>query len=397
MGFRAAVAIGLALVTAACGSVGQKTVTSTSTPSTSATTSASPSATPTLSPSAGSVSSLGILIAFSGGTGPQSAGYDLALVTVDGTVAAKAHAAARAFVHTPGNGPGAAAIDLPEVSTSSTRVYYLDGDHDVRFLRPGGSGGLATKVPGTTTAHAAFAVTPDDRRIAVSVLDYATSPPTLHLFVEDLGGGNHAEIFTSKSVWVWPVGWRQGRLVLAATSAAPFTQQGLVFNPYDAPEYHVVDAVTANRLATIGNGDYQTGCQPLGLLTAAGTACYHRTATAGGAGYFSTLDWTGKLGSLRVPTDNWGIAGLSPNGTSLARCCSSNGTASIDTFETRVQGSPQDWPCFIDDGNVLFGFLYPGPNQHPQIVNARRNMVGEAAIQVPSSGFCAGVFPAALE
>jgi len=233
------------------------------------------------------------------------------------------------------------------------------------------------------------------------VLDYATSPPTLHLYVEDLVGANHAEIFSSKSAWAWPVGWRQGRLVLAATGAPPFTQQGIAFNPYDAPEYHVVDAVTANRVATIGSGDFQAGCQPIGLLTAAGTACYHRTASAGGAGYFSTLDWTGKLGSLRVVTDNWGIAAISPSGDSLAGCCDPTGTAWIalaaNRFTTRVSASPQDWPCFIDDANILFGFLYPGPNQHPQIVNARRNMDGMVPIQVPASGFCAGVFPAALE
>jgi len=303
------------------------------------------------------------LIAFSSGTGPQSAGYDLTLVTVEGTVAVKAHAATRSFIHTPGSGPGAAAIDLPEVSASSTRVYYLDGDQDVRYVRADGSGGLATKVPGTTTAHAAFAVTADDRRIGVSLLDYATSPPTLRLYVEDLGGANHAEIFSSKSAWVWPVGWRQGTLVLAATNFAPFTQQGIAFNPYDAPAYHVVDAVSANRLATIGSGESQTGCQPVGLLTAAGTACYHRTATAGGAGYFSTIDWTGKLQPRQVPTDTGGTAGISPSGTSLARCWGANGMAWIDTFETRVQSSSEDWPCFIDDTNVLFGcLLYTSPS-----------------------------------
>ena len=46
----------------------------------------------------------------------------------------------------------------------------------------------------------------------MSILDYASSPPTLRLYVEDLGGGNHAEIFSSKSAWVWPVGWHQGKL-----------------------------------------------------------------------------------------------------------------------------------------------------------------------------------------
>ena len=51
----------------------------------------------------------------------------------------------------------------------------------------------------------------------------------------------------------------------------------------------------------------------------------------------------------------------------------------------------------IDDANILFGFLYPTANQHPQIINARRNMDGMVPIQVPATGFCAGVFPAALD
>jgi hypothetical protein len=62
-----------------------------------------------------------------------------------------------------------------------------------------------------------------------------------------------------------------------------------------------------------------------------------------------------------------------------------------------MRGSFEDWPCFIDEANILFGFLYPTANQHPQIVNARRNMDGMVPIPVPASGFCAGVFPAALD
>ena len=400
MRLRTGAIIGLALATVSCGNVTPTTARLTPTPSPAATGSISATGSPSATTSGGPKPAFGILVAFSNGTGPQNAGYDLALVAADGKVVAKVHAAVRSFIHTPGNGPGAAAIDLPEVSASSTRVYYLDGDRDVHYLRPDGSGGLIGHVPGTTTAHAAFAVTPDDRRIAVSVLDYASSPPTLHLYVEDLGGGNHAEIFSSRSSFVWPVGWRGGKLVLAATNALPFTQQGISGNPYDAPEYHVVDPVDATRLATIGR-DFDAGCQPFGPLTAAGTACYHRTATAGGAGYFSTLDWNGQLGPFRVSTDSWGTAALAPGGDSLAGCCDPSGTAWIaipgTRFSSQVHGSVQDWPCFIDDANILFGFLYPTPNQHPQIINARGNMGGMVPIQVLASGFCAGIFPGTLD
>jgi hypothetical protein len=100
-------------------------------------------------------------------------------------------------------------------------------------------------------------------------------------------------------------------------------------------------------------------------------------------------------------TDTEGMAAIAPSGGSVAGCCDPGGTAWIDggggRFSSQVRGSPQDWPCFIDDANILFGFLYPAPNQLPQIVNARRNMDGMVPIPVPASGFCAGVFPAALD
>src|SRR5205807_6911088 len=54
--------------------------------------------------------------------------------------------------------------------------------------------------------------------------------PSLRLYVQDLhGGANHVEIFSSQHAWVWPVGWHAGKLVLAATSSPPFSQQGLVW------------------------------------------------------------------------------------------------------------------------------------------------------------------------
>lgn len=401
MRLRREVAIGLALATVSCGNVAQSAAKPTPTVEPRATVGASPSAASTTTTSAAAAPALGILIAFPNGTGPQSTGYDLSMVGVDGKVVAKVHAAVRSFIHTVGTAGGAAAFDLPEVSASNTRVYYLDGNSEVRYVNPDGSAGHATTVPGTNMIHAAFAVTPDDSRIAVALLDYAVSPPALHLYVEDLlGGANHAEIFSSHSAWVWPIGWRQDKLVLAATSSPPYTQQGISWNPYSAPEYHLVDATNATRLATIGSGADPTGCQPVGPLTAAGTACYHRNATTGGAGYFATLDWTGRLGSLRVTTDSGGAPAVAPGGDSLVGCCDPGGTAWIaipgNRFQSQVSGSFEDWPCFIDDANILFGFQYPTANQHTQIVNARRNMNGMLPIQVPASGSCAAVFPAAL-
>jgi hypothetical protein len=61
-------------------------------------------AAPGASPSGGQP--LAAVVDFPNGTGPQSTGYDLALVGTDGQVAAHAHAAARTFI---GSGGAAAA------------------------------------------------------------------------------------------------------------------------------------------------------------------------------------------------------------------------------------------------------------------------------------------------
>src|SRR2546423_10683540 len=60
-----------------------------------------------------------------------------------------------------------------------------------------------------------FAVSPDDSRIAVSVLDFTRKPTHLTLYVDDLHGGAKNVIFESDSSYVGPVAWRGGLLVLA--------------------------------------------------------------------------------------------------------------------------------------------------------------------------------------
>src|ERR1700738_106123 len=106
---------------------------------------------------------------------------------------------------------------IGSVSTSKTTLYYLDGDSTIRFLRPKPlAKGIATQVNLGTNQVAAFAVSPDDLRIAVSVLDYTRWPVSTRLYVEDLNGGaNHVELFSSSTVLEWPAGWHNGALVMA--------------------------------------------------------------------------------------------------------------------------------------------------------------------------------------
>jgi hypothetical protein len=169
--------------------------------------------------------------------------YTLSIVAADGHVAAGATARKRTV-------PG---VQVGNLSTSATTVYYLDGDSDVRYLRPDGSGGLATHIALPAKHVAAFAVSPDDHRIAVSVLDFTRYPVGTRLYAEDLnGGGNHIELFSSTNVMEYPVGWHAGHLVMAL---------GLNVQPQNyfdrfaqARGYHVADAQSGKQLLSLCSG-----------------------------------------------------------------------------------------------------------------------------------------------
>ena len=106
--------------------------------------------------------------------------YTVALVGIDGTVVATAQDNSPSEVIC-GDGVGAV-VPLP-VSTSNTRVYFMDHLGVVRFLAPNGDTGRATTVPFGQTRRSMFAVSPDDKRIAVVVADFtpgksSTAPST---------------------------------------------------------------------------------------------------------------------------------------------------------------------------------------------------------------------------
>lgn len=336
-------------------------------------------------PSSAASHSFAVLVDFPNGTGPQSTGYDLVLVATDGHIAGRVHAATRSFIHTVGGPGGAAAPDLPEVSVANDRVYYLDGDQQVSYLGPDGSTATVTKVPGSASAHAGFAVSPDGSRIAVSVLAYQGNAASMTLYVEDSGGGNHHVIFQSSSEYAWPVAWHRSYLVLAIGPL--FSQQGLVLNPYFASSYHVVDPASADRKATIGGPDYISACEVSGLLVSAGTACFHR---ANNQSEFWLLDWTGHQFAISAAASPYSVGSLAPSTGQVAICCNDSTAVVVnhpagDFTATQLKGS-DSWPCWLDDQRVLVGSV----NQHqfqPGVLDVATGRV----ILVDAHGFCAAV------
>ncbi len=253
-----AMLVSLMVVLAACGAAGTPGAKS-QTPNGTATTIPSPSPEP---PSP--VLAVAVL-GFNGGAPPPT--YKVELINSNGYVVASANAAKR-LIHSD------VTDTLPETSTSSTRLYFLDGDSAVRFLDADGSSGVATRIPvGTNAAatsargtpaddvQAAFAVSPDDKRIAVAIV----RSTGIRLYVEDLNGANHVELY-SGPVIEWPVAWWHGQLVLQLAESYQYVRYGSLSG------YHVVSALTAKRSAAVCAAGLVEG-----LLSPAGTLCTQGT------------------------------------------------------------------------------------------------------------------------
>jgi hypothetical protein len=362
----------------------------TATPFVEATASPSPSSLDSPSPSpAGSASPVQYLPPVAAPYGVQvslTAGeYDVFLVGTSGKIAASSHAARRTTKVIGDAVSRAEAIDFPYVSTSRSRLYYLDGDSTLRWLSPQ-SKGIVRSLPGGRTASVVFAVSPDDGRIAVSVVDFAPRSPVVHLSV-GLLTGPLTEIFTSASDYVWPVGWHAGKLVVA--QGPTLSGDSVGFNPYRARGYWLIDSANGSRLASVGSWD---SCWPSGLLTAAGTACYLSTSFGGNSGGYSIADWTGYRYLTPMPA-SWSAAaavGPSANSVTVAVCCEFNASSGqfmvsrgSSVLAVPLSGLNTDWACWIDQTHLLSGGIV-------------LDLTSQRPVATGRIGFCAAVLPADL-
>src|SRR5260370_23835173 len=224
-------------------------------------------------------------------------------------------ASLRLAKRTPIVNPTGHAVVLPYVSTSKTALYMLVGDSDVLSLRlSDGKQVTVAHLAVGTNMEAAFAVSPDDSQIAVSVLDFNRSPVHVQLYTDKLGGGNRHVIFESDSNYVWPVAWHAGLLVLAhaygpfeddIAKAAPGRD-----NPYSAISYHIVDPVTASRVVLMGS------CTVSGPLSPAGSGCIQGgtiDSQGNASPPWSTSDWGSVSSAASLSPDCRWIAATVPD------------------------------------------------------------------------------------
>jgi hypothetical protein len=311
---------------------------------------------------------VGVLVTALSGTN-----YTVSLVGTDGRVVASSIATTPALPRC--TDAVAAVVPLP-ISTSDTRAYFMDGKGVVYFLGANGEAGRATTVPsGTAGRRSLFAVSPDDQRIAVIVLEFNSSGASTRLYVEDLnGGGNHLELFSQAgALTIWPTGWH-GTNNLVVAKAPACVQEGGPF-ALGPQEFHVVDPATAFRRFTIGSPT----CVIVGPPSPAGAVCEAlpwQVATI--------YDWTGKQ-TGGFPIGNPTPALLSPNGKLVALPGDTNTTAIFPTSGT-VNLVACGW---IDDTHVLSG----GDTQRQARVG---DVTSGKVVPIPAQGDCAGRIPGGL-
>lgn len=300
--------------------------------------------------------------------------YDVTLVGIDGKVAASAQASRPPSPTCAGQAAGV--VPYP-VSTSNAAAYYMDASGAVRWIAPGGSksSGAVITLPVGPSTRSVFAVSPDDSKMAVAVIDFTAGGATTRLFVDDLAtGGAHNQIFSeSGSFILWPTGWHGPFLVVAKV---PACTQGGGPTCCGPQEYHVVDPATAVRQYTVGGPT----CVVVGLPTPAGTMCENTAFTKA-----TELDWTG-TSHQSVAISGPVAAYVSPTGNKVALVDNVNGTSLAGTNFTWRHLYACGW---IDEIHVLSG----GSAQAQPLVGEFPDGV---TFPVAAQGDCAGRIPGGL-
>ena len=332
---------------------------------------ASASRFPSPAPSAGAspapaTAPLGVLVSPFSGTN-----YTVSLVGIDGRVIASAQTTTPARV-TCANG-SAGVVPMP-VSTSNTRAYFMDAQGVVRYLASNGDAGRATTLPIGPTRRSSFAVSPDDQRIAVVVIDVTPDGAATKLYVEDLnGGGHHLDTFNDSGAYtLWATGWHGPTNLVVAK--VPACAQGGGPGCCGPLEYHVVDPATAIRRFTIGGPQ----CVIAGPPSPAGVVCEIKPFEVA-----NVLDWTGKQ-TGGFPIGGPTFAALSPDGHLVAVVTGM--TTAIFRTDIILNLAACGW---IDDSHVIAG----GDAQ----TQARlADVTTGKIIPVAAQGDCAGRIPGGL-
>jgi hypothetical protein len=267
-------------------------------------------------------------------TSRQGSTYDVLIIDLQGEIVTRV--TARLPLLKPNQ-----TLQLPLVSASNDLVYYRDGDTDIRSLTAGGVTTLAKTIPQAASSNMSFAVSPDDQRIAVALINESSdaTKDSGRGYVENLAdSGNHLNLFSNTSLDAlrWPVGWHGSDIIDAVGNQCGGAYGGT--NPVGAcaASYHVIDSATGARRASIcespatqsPNGNQNAS--PNGLPVAGGIACvkteYYFINNAPPEGDILAVQWSGQWTPI-VSADKtgqlaYGGCFLAPGGTQMA--CTEN-------------------------------------------------------------------------
>ncbi len=281
---------------------------------------------------------------------------------------------------------------LPWTSSTLKRLYYITLSGDVRFLLPDGTTAAATHITLGQDQDAGFAVSPDDRSVAVAVLSYGTPPPGggapayrgMRMYVEDVvGGGHHVEIFSSPTVTEFPIAWTGGRLIIAVSQPVISGRTPInvwcchlyPVNPYFARAFHVADPATGRRF----NDLCDVGVGPIGPIEPVGVMCWQPYL---GNGFFH---WDGSTfaqpGAVPEPLEH--LLALSPDGTRVA--IGGHGTMYLETLNGPVDGVGGGFVIgWLDRSHVVY---LEDPNSEDRVLSGR---FGIANVDAKFVGFVSG-------
>ncbi len=267
----------------------------------------------------------------------QGATYDVVLIGVQGQIITRVAAKLPLL-------KANQTVELPLVSASNDLVYYLDGDTDIRSLSPTGATALVKTIAQGSSSILAFAVSPDDRRIAVSLINQASDPnkDSGRGYVEDVADtANHVDLFsnTAADAFRWPVGWHGSAIVDAVGSNCG--GYGNAGAGGCVNSYHLVSSADGTRVATVCEGpatqpaNATINVSPNGLPVSGGVACvktfYYNDPTATNAGYMLAVDWTGHTTTLATADKTgqlpYGDCYLAPGAAQMA--CTANSSQAL--------------------------------------------------------------------
>jgi len=383
------VLVGMGCV-AACGGPG------TPSPSPSGSISAGNALSPSASPSVSPAPSLGIVL----GNWTSGSTYSVALVDTGGRKVASTTAQV-ASEYAGSATPGETAT-LP-VSSSASRLYYLDGDSSVRFLEPNGQTGTAATVPGSRTERVAFAVSPDDSQIAVAVMSWPNQNTFMEqLYADDLTGGHRINLATVNASFSrdtnggkwsndmeWPIGWHAGKILVGLS--LPRQQFPPTPVPPDAQGgYKLIDASNGSTAGSVcAGGDGVSLPQPAGVLCLPGGMPN---------GHLQVRNWTDGVSQDLGAALCLSPSALSPHGAvAVPETAASGGgcreTGRIEivqgtTNTSSVSGSAVGW---IDDGTLVFTTGGSPPSASLSVVTTAS---GQTALVGP--GTFVGALPGGL-